>query len=138
MSRIGVSLAGDRTGIQVHFLSCLSQAVRSVRVEEARPGAPTGKEHVLWEITSEAGSKLEAFTIGQTPDGFKQSVALTRSPAQDELILAVVDTTTGSTASIEFRSSDLKPDKIFVNDRPNKELDPTSFRQRAEGTCKAV
>lgn len=92
--------------LQMLYKPCHADArVFSVRLS-------AGKEQV-WSITSERGSMLREFTVGQVPDGFTESMPLA-SPDPDLRLVATVSTSELQNDSEGFERADLRSDQVLA------------------------
>lgn len=108
------------------FVHCEDRGVTRVSLAAAR--SPEAGTRPLWRIRTESPSAAAVFTVGRTPLGFDEDVALRRALPAGRRLFANVETTTGSYA-MGFRALDLAPGLV---QRPADTVTKEAF---AEGAC---
>lgn len=88
------------------FVHCEDRGVTGVSLAAAR--APDAGTRPLWRIRSESPSTAAVFTVGRTPFGFAEDIALRGELPPQRRLFASVETTTGSYA-MGFRALELIP-----------------------------
>lgn len=108
------------------FVHCEDAGITAVSLSAAgSPGAPTPP---LWRIRAETPSPASLFTVGRSPVGFSEDVALRRELPPRRRLTAQVDTTTGRYA-MGFRALELVPGLV---QRPADSVSKEAF---ARGAC---
>ena len=105
------------------FVHCEDSGVTGVSLTGAGAGA-----RPLWRIRSDAPSAASSFTVGRTPVGFSEDVALRRQLPPVRLLFAQVDTTSGRYA-VGFRALDLVPGMV------RRTTDTVTKEAFAAGAC---
>ena len=108
------------------FVHCEDRGVTGVSLAAAR--APDAGTRPLWRIRTESPSAATVFTVGRTPLGFDEDVALRHALPAGRRLFANVETTAGSYA-MGFRALDLVPGRV---QRPADTVTKEAF---AEGAC---
>ena len=108
-SRTGVSALPDGR-VQLHYALCPGERMHLVRVEELVGARPDFGVPIYWQIESLHGSSLTTYTVGETPPGFVETVALTRALPAGEL-LGIEGT--GDGLGMSFDRSRLTPDRVL-------------------------
>jgi hypothetical protein len=108
------------------FVHCEDRGVTGVSLAAAH--APDAGTRPLWRIHSASPSAAAVFTVGRTPLGFAEDVALRRELPPARRLFANVETTAGSYA-LGFRALDLLPGLV---QRPADSVTREAF---AEGAC---
>ena len=74
-------------------------------------------DQTLWEIRATNASSAKQFIVGQTPDGFREDVALNSLPNDGRLLRVAVETSElphGESSS--FSTNQLRTDRLRVGD----------------------
>jgi hypothetical protein len=125
---IGVSSAGAAV---INWYPCDAEVIRGVSL--VRPNGNPGDENdeVLWLITS-PGLTESRFVVGQTPEGFREAVPLTKQVQPGESLSAIVETDT-LTTPIGFSLAELEEGRVLTvfNDLVSEE----SWRASASSAC---
>jgi hypothetical protein len=106
---VGVAPSPSGTA-RVLFVHCEDLGVTGVSVETY--GVPDASARPLWRIESPVPSPATVFTVGSTPFGFDESVALRRALPAGKRVFAQVETTAGR-YSVGFRALDLVPGLVL-------------------------
>ena len=90
---------------------------------------------LLWSVEAEAaGGSVAAFTVGRTPAGFRQVVALDGPLQPGDHVQAVVTSTRRGTIPMSFAVADLRSDEVLVRRTSRSRAD---FDARAAAACPA-
>jgi hypothetical protein len=108
------------------FVHCEDRGVTGVSLAAAR--APDAGTRPLWRIRSESPSTAAVFTVGRTPLGFAEDVALSGELPPHRRLFANVETTAGSYA-MGFRALELIPGLVRG---PTETVTKEAF---AQGAC---
>ena len=137
--------AADRVGIVsevdgevgVLFAGCAGDVVEAISLKlsdenHERIGP------VLWEIESRgpAPARIEPFTIGETPDGFEETVGLERPIGDGDHLFVVVTTRAVGTIGVSFDVDELRSDEVHVagaETRSRAEFEAVAARGCPEG-----
>jgi hypothetical protein len=122
---VGVAPSPSGTA-RVLFVHCEDLGVTGVSLAVARPARPQPRP--LWRIHTAAPSPASMFTVGRTPVGFHEDVALRGPLPARRQLFAEVDTTVG-TYGLGFRALDLVPGLV---QRPAGSVTKEAF---AAGAC---
>lgn len=109
--RIGVEYT-DQDEVVIHLANCDNYQVHRVALSFSGE-----RESPLWEVTAirEAGDPPIPFIVGQAPDGFRETIALTRQ-LSNRRYLAVIDSSFLEGQSYSFDWSDLRRGQVLVRD----------------------
>lgn len=130
--RTAISSSATGSGIEVHFVACSVEVVRTVTLLEPR-GQIIGDEDdpVLWRISS-PGSTLRTFVVGEVPQGFREVVALGDLPPPDRKLGIVIDTSLRSGDFATFRVEQLRGDSVLWE---GKQVSLADFLEGAMKEC---
>jgi hypothetical protein len=106
---VGVAPSPSGTA-RVLFVHCEDLGVTRVSLETY--GVPDARARPLWRIESPVPSPDTLFTVGRTPFGFDESVALRGALPAGRRLFAEVRTTAGRYA-VGFRALDLAPGLVL-------------------------
>jgi hypothetical protein len=127
---IGVTKSGSR--IVVYYVLCPGELVKDLQLLTARGGIIGDEDdQVLWDVSSDEGSRQSSYTVGAKPEGFSETSSLRLLPSPRQRLAVVVQTTRADNFVV-LRLSDLREDRIWVADQ-NTNL--VSFQTRALERC---
>jgi hypothetical protein len=133
LDRIGAQPTGSgEVTILVH--PCPDEAVERVELQRTDDD---GAEilGLLWSVEAEAaGGSVAAFTVGRTPAGFRQVVALDGPLQPGDHVQAVVTSTRRGPIPMSFAVADLRSDEVLVRPTSRSHAD---FDARAAAACPA-
>lgn len=117
----------------IHYPLCADEAVTRVAVIDTtdQPVIGTEDDLVYWEIVAPVGSRETSWTVGETPPGFREEVALRESLPTGRDLAALVDGTSVQTVG-HFEVGDLRADLILLGE---EHLTEEQFLERALETC---
>lgn len=101
-------------GVEVLYQYCADERAKRLQIGRVR-FRPEGDvaNPVYWEIVSASSAlRVDRFTVGSTPDGFRTVVALTRPLPSNTLLLVTLDTTRVN-PSISVRLSEIETGKVW-------------------------
>lgn len=111
--RTAVSSNAAGGGIEVHFVTWPGELVRTVTLLEPRDQIIGDEDDpVLWRISS-PDSTLGTFVVGETPQGFREVVALSDLPPPDLKLGIVIDTSLVFGDFATFRLEQLRSDSVL-------------------------
>lgn len=133
--QIGVSGTADGTSLRLYFRPCADDSrILSVSLYDSDwEGA--SDQSLVWQVTSQSGSDLKEFTIGETPDGFVESFDRLSEPLNAEHLHAIIDVSTSwefwsGEERVTFPRDSIRPDLIRSD---GKWWSVEEFNRR--GTC---
>ena len=90
------------------------ERVRSVgvRIGTGRPGV---EGETVWEIRSESGSPLREYQVGETPEGFVETVKMRSLRAEGEYVAVVSEASGGLELLTAFTPNSLEPSRWEVS-----------------------
>jgi hypothetical protein len=114
----GVSRIDGDPGIAIHWVLCPGVAARTVDLEGYTGGSqPPTSVPVLWQIRSDAApmelARVESFTVGQTPDGFYETVRYGGRLPDDLIVISSPPGDASSMNGMSFRLEDLPRDGVY-------------------------
>jgi hypothetical protein len=119
-------------GIEIRYELCPDEAIREVALFRTVGGViGDTDDEVLWRVRSTNESHQSSFTVGDTPPGFVEEVALRALPGPEQELGVIVDTSRVQNVAV-FRADDLRVGQVWVEDR---NLDPTSYEEQALKRC---
>jgi hypothetical protein len=111
-------LAETPRAVEAAFGLCEGEVVTQVQLRLSDP--PVANGDVLWQINS-PGSTTTRFTVGETPNGFTETVTYQEASLPSQYL--AVDVRTNSEewpeTTVSFRPDDL-PSKVFASDYGRK------------------
>lgn len=110
---MGAAPSDAPSGVSITWIACVP--INSVELQEK---VSSGEGKRLWRIESVDGQPTTGtFIVGETPSGFRETVALDLQALQgDPLLLAVGEgTSAGNRSTLVFRPSDLTERQETVN-----------------------
>ena len=116
----GIAVRRDDQGNLIAlYRACHKDAtVTRLRLLDARgTRGDSSDDQTLWEIRATSASSVKQFIVGQTPDGFREDVALTSLPNDGRLLRVAVETSElphGESSS--FSTTQLRTDRLRVGD----------------------
>lgn len=121
--------AGD---IEIRYALCAGEAIREVAIFRTVGGViGDSDDEVLWRVRSTNNSQQSSFTIGDTPPGFVEEVALKALPGPEQELGVLVDTSQVQNFAV-FRANDLRAGQVWVE---QQDVDPTSYKEQALKRC---
>lgn len=114
----GVSRIDGDPGIAIHWVLCPGVAARTVDLEGYTGGSqPPTSVPVLWQIRSDAApteqARVETFAVGQTPDGFYETVRYGGRLPDDLIVISSPPGDASSMNGMSFRLEDLPRDGVY-------------------------
>lgn len=133
--RVGLSSSPGGIGIEIRFLTCMSERVVSVALLRKR-GELVGDQddEVLWKIRSSRGSQRSVYRVGATPPGFELIVPVRAESLTPPPLAVKVETTMIPSTTISFDPRDLREGRILVRD--GEPVSVADFQAHARRACK--
>jgi hypothetical protein len=130
--QIGAVRTPDGQGIEVRVVLCPRQTVSFVELVSTTDAVVgDDKDPVLWKVAAQPPVATDTFVAGQTPAGFRQTVALAAEPQAALSVGFLVGTSLGQTA-VGFTPGQLRTDAIWSD---GTSLSPQAFQRQAGGHC---
>jgi hypothetical protein len=129
---LGVSLNKNGRTV-VHYQPCPGERVTRVRLIEVHGDSPyDGDDRTLWAIRAHRSGSTASFTVGDTPPGYVERVAL-REPLPDSYFVAQISASSGAEVANGFSPRELSARTVHVAD--GDILTRADFRARALEDC---
>jgi hypothetical protein len=130
-SRTGVML--DEEGqIRLLYALCPGERMHVVEVAESTGGSRTDfAVPIYWRIESPSGSQLREYNVGETPEGFVETVPFVRD-LPDDVNLSIE--ATRRWMGMSFQANHLTPGVVLRG--TYDEVDPLVFENEARGECR--
>jgi hypothetical protein len=129
--RIGASLVEGK--VAAHVVLCDGQIVTGVRyIADAQPIGRSRFDLLLWSIKSSTGSRESTYSVGEVPDGFVETQALT-TPPPDAPLVVEVSLKESLPLSTIFEIEDLREGSVL--DVRDDFVSFQEFRDKASATC---
>jgi hypothetical protein len=134
----GVSRVDGEPGIAIHWVLCPGVAARIVDLGGYVGGSqPPTAVPVLWQIRFDAAPadepRVETFTVGQTPDGYYETVRYSGRLPDDLVVISSPPGGASSRNGMSFRLSELPRDGVFRGSYETVSAD--RFATDGLGTC---